>query len=182
MSKDVKRAIRNVPSLLGNNRGRFKFLSLTQIHAFLVPQILSGGRDFAAKKKEKTTGWFRYLDRDLSEDGTQGSPLTTRVRASVYDSILPAHTLKNWQSFPTPPVPRSPSSSHQSPHFSTSMPLMSFPFHPYLYANTSSSHYLMSRPFQGPLARLPSSMSPLPPPHYSSRNCFHHVISLFKTP
>lgn len=40
---------------------------------------------------------------------------------------------------------------------------------PIPYANTSSSHYLMSRPFQGPLSPTPKLHVTLPPPHYSSK-------------
>ena len=169
----------------GNNQGRFKFLSLTLNPCFpLYPRFFSGGSGTLQqrRKRRQLTGQSGYLDRDLSEDGTQGSPLTTRVRGSVYDSILPSLTLKNWQSFPTPPVPSIPAPVTSHLISALAMPLMSFPFHPYLMLTLQVHITSCPDHFEGLLARLPSSMSPLPPPHYSSRNCFHHVISLFKTP
>lgn len=105
------------------------------------------------RTRRQLAGPGTLIETSQGMDGTRGSSLTVRVRASVYNSVLPSLTLNNWQSPPAPPVPGLP--AHQSPHFCSSdaSHVPSIPSIP--YANTSSSHYLMSRPFRGPLSPSP---------------------------
>lgn len=134
------------------------------------------------RRRRQLAGLGALTETSQGMDGTRGSSLTARVRASVYNSVLPSLTLKNWRSLPTAPVPRLPAPVTSYLISALAMPLMSFPFHPYLMLTLQVHITSCPDHFEGLLARLPSSMSPLPPPHYSSRNCFHHVISLFKAP
>lgn len=169
----------------GNNQGRFKFLSLTLNLCFpCYPRFFSGGSGTLQQRRTRRqlAGPGTLIETSQRMDSTWGSSLTARVRASVYNSVLPSLTLKNWQSLPTPPVPWLPASVTSHLISALAMPLMSFPFHPYLMLTLQVHITSCPDHFKGLLARLPSSMSPLPPLHYSSRNCFHHVTSLFKTP
>lgn len=139
---------------------------------FLVPRssLEEVGLCSKEEREDKSVGSGTLIE--TSQRMAHRVPLwLTESELSVYDSILPAHTLKTGSHSHTFPT-SAPSSSHQSPHFC-------FP----------RAHVLSIPPIPGALqvhiASCPDSSRPLsqfqapchPSHHHEySRNCFHLCI------